>query len=162
MANVLKADKGTVGWYYSFLSFTAPISGVVVSGIITTKQGGYNTLKSQYLQCIMGICAVLSALPIPFMNSFKGFAFFIWLLLFFGGFIIAPMTGIMLNSVSEYQRTSANSLANTAYNLLGYAPAPVFYGLISKISGGDTSRWPMGCLLYSTIFTIFCFLSAMR
>lgn len=72
------------------------------------------------------------------------------------------MTGIMLNSVSEYQRTSANSLANMLYNLFGYAPAPIFYGFISKISGGDTSRWPMGCLLYSTIFTITCFLSAMR
>lgn len=46
MINVLEADTETVGWYYSFLSFTAPISGVIASGIITTKLGGYNTLKS--------------------------------------------------------------------------------------------------------------------
>ena len=164
MTNVLEVEKETVGWYYSFLSFTAPISGVITSGILTTKMGGYNTLKAQYMQCIVGICAVLSALPIPWISKdhFIVFAFFIWLLLFFGGFILPPMTGIMLNSVSEYQRTSANSLANMCYNLFGYAPAPIFYGLISKISGGDTSRWPMGCLLYSTIFTIYCFLSAMR
>ena len=49
-----------------------------------------------------------------------------------------------------------------AYNMVGYAPAPMFYGLISKVSGGDTSRVPMGCLLYSTIFTVSLFLSAMR
>jgi sugar phosphate permease len=102
MINVLEADSTTVGWYYSFLSFTAPISGVIMSGIITTKLGGYNTLKAQYTQCVMGICAVISALPIPFMTNFHAFATFIWLLLFFGGFILPPMTGIMLNSVSEY------------------------------------------------------------
>jgi hypothetical protein len=111
MTNVLEADSTTVGWYYSFLSFTAPISGVIMSGILTTKLGGYNTLKAQYMCCFMGICAVISALPIPFFTNFHAFATFIWFLLFFGGFILPPMTGIMLNSVSEYQRISANSLA---------------------------------------------------
>ena len=102
MTNVLEADEVTVGWYYSFLSFTAPISGVVMSGIITTKLGGYNTREAQLLQCFMGVMAVVSALPIPFIYHFKTFAAFIWFVLFFGGFILPPMTGIMLNSVSEY------------------------------------------------------------
>lgn len=43
MTNILQSDQATVSWYYSFLSFTAPISGVVVSGIVTAKLGGYNT-----------------------------------------------------------------------------------------------------------------------
>ena len=102
MTNVLLTDDATVGWYYSFLSFTAPITGVVVSGITIMKLGGYNTLKSQYLCCVMGILAVFSALPVPFCSNVHAFAFFIWLILFFGGFILPPMTGIMLNSVSEY------------------------------------------------------------
>jgi len=55
----------------------------------------------------------------------------LWLVLFFGGFLLPPVTGIMLNSVEDYKRTSANSLANLAYNLFGYLPAPTFYGLIS-------------------------------
>ena len=108
----------------------------------------------------MGVLAVLSALPIPFLTNFYHFVTLIWFLLFFGGFVLPPITGIMLNSVSEYQRTSANSFANLSYNLFGYAPAPIFYGLISKISGGDKSRWPLGCLLYSTVFTIGMLLNA--
>jgi hypothetical protein len=108
----------------------------------------------------MGVLAVLSALPIPFLNNFYHFVTFVWFLLFFGGFVLPPITGIMLNSVTEYQRTSANSFANLSYNLFGYFPAPIFYGLISKISGGDKSRWPLGCLLYTTVFTIGMLLNA--
>jgi MFS transporter, Spinster family, sphingosine-1-phosphate transporter len=162
MTNILNADQATVSWYYSFLSFTAPISGVIVSGVVTTKLGGYNTLKAQELTMMAAVLAVVSALPIPFISQIHSFALFIWLLLFFGGAILPNITGIMLNSVSEYQRTSANSLANLAYNLFGYAPAPLFYGVISKIAGGDKSRVPMASLLYSTICTVTLFLSAMR
>ena len=71
-------------------------------------------------------------------------------------------TGIMLTSVNEYQRTSANSLANLSYNLFGYAPAPFVYGLISQYTGGEKSKWSMGCLMYTTVFAIGLFISAIR
>lgn len=37
----------------------------------------------------------------------------------------------MLNSVEESKRISANSLAQLAFNLIGYLPAPTFYGFIA-------------------------------
>lgn len=95
----------------------------------------------------------MSGLPIPFVSNLKVFGFFLWLLLFFGGFLLPPVTGIMLNSVDDYKRTQANGLANLAYNLLGYLPAPAFYGFLSNIYG-QKSRKPMGALLYSTIPTV--------
>lgn len=98
--------------------------------------------------------AMICALPVPWLDNFRPFAFFMWFLLFFGGFILPPLTGIMLNSVEEHQRTSANSLANLAYNLFGYLPAPSFYGLISSLTGGKKSRWSLTFLLYSTIPTV--------
>jgi sugar phosphate permease len=79
--------------------------------------------------------AVLVALPVPFTSNFTVFAFLIWFLLFFGGAILPPVTGIMLNSVPEQKRTSANSIANLCYNLFGYLPAPSFYGMVSSIVG---------------------------
>ena len=102
----------------------------------------------------MGVCACLSALPVPFINHFYQVAILFWLLLFFGGFILPSVTGIMINSVSEYQKTSANSLANICYNLVGYLPAPGLYGFILSVTGGKSSRWAMGTLMYSTIFTV--------
>lgn len=157
MQHVMEIDEDTSAWIFAVLSFTAPVSGVVVGGILTTSLGGYNDPRAMVLQVCMGLCAAVSALPIPFFAPDQRalFVTFLWFLLFFGGFTLPQVTGIMLNTVEdEYQKTSANSVANISYNLLGYAPAPVFYGVISSITGGEKSRYPMGFLLYSTIFTI--------
>lgn len=95
-------------------------------------------------------------MPIPFVD-FNKFAILIWLVLFFGGAILPPVTGIMLNTVEESKRTAANSVANTVYNLMGYLPAPTFYGMVSAIANtpnDSSSRVPMACLMYSTLFSI--------
>ena len=96
---------------------------------------------------------MLCALPIPFVD-FTGFGFLIWFLLFFGGFLLPQVTGIMLNTVEESKRTSANSIATLCYNLLGFLPAPSFYGMVSAITNNEESRIPMGCLLYSNLISI--------
>jgi hypothetical protein len=85
-----------------------------------------------------------------------------WLLLFFGGFILPPITGVMINSVKEHQKPSANSIANLCYNLFGFLPAPSFYGAISSLTGGVNSRIAMGCLLFSTLFSIGALLYGMK
>ena len=102
---------------------------------------------------IIGVCAVLSALPIPWLNSFTAVAPLYWLLLFFGGFLLPSLTGIMISSVGDYQKSSANSIANMSYNLFGYMPAPAIYGAISKITSKE-SNIPMLVLLYSSCLTI--------
>ena len=61
----------------------------------------------------------------------------------------------MINSVPGNQKTAANSISNLLQNLLGYLPAPGLYGFVASLTGGSTSRWPMGMLMYWTIFTIF-------
>ena len=103
----------------------------------------------------MGFMAVLVSLPIPFLQNKYFVYFFIWWLLFFGAFILPTMTGIMLNSVKESRRTTANSLATLAYNLFGYLPAPFIYGAISDLYKGDTQfmgyRWAIGVILYWSI-----------
>jgi sugar phosphate permease len=154
LKNVLNQDDQTVSIYFSTCSLTAPVSGVIIGGIITTSYGGYNSRKAQKIQVMMGLCAMFSALPIPWMNNFYSVGILFWLLLFFGGFILPPVTGIMINSVGDYQKSSANSIANLCYNLFGFLPAPSVYGFVSSVTGGSSSRWAMGVILYSTIFTI--------
>ena len=110
----------------------------------------------------MGVCAVLSALPIVFLDSFQFVAMLYWLLLFFGGFVLPPITGIMINSVKEHQKPSANSIANLCYNLFGFLPAPSVYGAISSIAGPNHPRIAMGCLLWSTVFTISALLYGIK
>lgn len=154
LKNVIGVDDNTVSIYFSTSSLSAPVSGVIIGGIITSAYGGYNTKKGQKLQSIVGCCAVLCALPIPWLSKFYYVGILFWLLLFFGGFILPPVTGIMINSVNDLQKSSANSIANLCYNLFGYLPAPSVYGMISSVTGGSKSRWSMACLLYSTIISI--------
>jgi len=68
----------------------------------------------------------------------------------------------MLNSVDESKRISANSLAQLAFNLIGYLPAPMFYGFIAQMCKSENTRIPMGALIYSTIFTVIILILAVK
>jgi len=46
LQNVLKQDPTLVAIYFSTVSLTAPVSGVIVGGIVTSAFGGYNTKKA--------------------------------------------------------------------------------------------------------------------
>ena len=85
----------------------------------------------------MSIIASFVALPIPFLNSFPVFLALLWLVLFCGGFCLPPVTGIMINSVNQHHKSTANSIANLCYNLIGYLPAPSIYGLVSWLTDDD-------------------------
>ena len=61
--------------------------------------GGYNNVAAQKLQYYMALFAVICAVPVPFVNSFKVVAVLLWGLLFFGGFTLPTVTGIMINTV---------------------------------------------------------------
>ena len=56
-------------------------------------------------------------------------------MLFCGGMMMPPLMGMMLNSVDEGLKTTANSIANTSFNLFGFLPSPYIYGLISDAGG---------------------------
>lgn len=49
-------------------------------------------------------------------------------------------------------------MANIGYNCLGYAPAPILYGFISKVVDKENShkhsRIPMAIILYSVVFVV--------
>jgi MFS family permease len=82
------------------------------------------------------------------MNSFILTIVLAWLLVFFGGAILPTVTGIMINTVEPNQKTSANSLANLSYNLIGYLPAPSIYGAVSAATGSP--KIALATILYMT------------
>jgi hypothetical protein len=55
------------------------------------------------------------------------------------------ITGMMLNTVSEDLKTTANSISNTFNNIFGFLPSPYLYGLISDMGGqvGGNKRTAM-------------------
>jgi len=157
---VLGEPQQRVFVYFSIICVTAPTLGTIMGGVVTSANGGYNSPSALGICVFVMFIGTVCALPVPFLNSFIACAFLVWILLFCGGFTLPVMTGIMLGSVHPLQRTVANSLANLAYNILGYLPAPFLYGFICSVTGGEQSRYGMGMLMYSTFFAcVFLFVA---
>lgn len=148
--------------FFTFTSISAPIAGVVVGGTVIHHYGGYQSPTALKICCLVSFGALASALPIPFLYNFYVFFALIWLLLFFGGFIVPVATGILLNSVRPNERTIANSLANLSYNLFGYLPSPFVYGFVCTLTGGNQSHYGMALLMFMTIPACTCMVFAFR
>ena len=56
----------------------------------------------------------------------------LWVVLFFGGAILSPATGVCINAVPPRLRSFGSAIAMFLYNLLGYAAAP----LVAEAMGG--------------------------
>ena len=80
---------------------TGPVIGVIVGGNVTACLGGYNNKNSLYVCMIFAFSTLLIAAPIAFLDNFTVFVVLLWLFLFFGGFVLPCMTGIMLNTVDK-------------------------------------------------------------
>jgi len=64
------------------------------------------------------------------------------------------MTGIMLNTVSKDVKTTANSIANLSYNMLGFLPAPFVYGSIYDFGEGGHARYAMATLMFTPVISV--------
>ena len=151
---VLGVDRAVASAFFSLTAFVAPISGVLVGGSATTYYGGYKTKKTRELVLIVGWICIAVTVPLPIVTNFAAFGVLMWCLLFFGGSLLPALTGIMLNSVPNNIRASANSFSYMSTNFLGWMPAPLIYGLVSHFANNTKSQLPMAVLLYSEFFTL--------
>lgn len=152
---VLGAPADETFQYYSFTCLTAPFLGLITGGLVLSKIGGYSSPNAFPLMFLVGFISVITSITAPFVDSKALVYTFLWLLLGTGAFLLPTMTGIMLNSVSETRRTTANSLATLLYNCFGYFPAPFVYGFVSSI-GNDiikSSRAGLCCIMFASLAT---------
>lgn len=166
---VLLIPESQVYKFYVFTCFTAPLLGVIIGGVTFSNLGGYKSQKSFGLCVIIGLLAALTSLPIPFLTNFKMTFTCIWFVFFFGSAIVPTLTGILLNMVDQELRTTAMSAATLAYNMLGYLPAPLIYGVVSDLPLGNKvlqQRLALASVLYmsiaSTTFLISAFIIKYR
>ena len=130
---VMEVKREIVFTIFGIVSVTGPIIGVIFGGYISGKFGGYNHPTCQQVTAAVSVLAVICSTPAGFIpkNLFALQVVLLWCLLFSGGFIMPNLTGMMLNTVSEPLKTSANALANMSFNVLGFLPSPYIYGYIA-------------------------------
>lgn len=160
MITELKLPEQEVFITFAIVSITGPVLGVVVGGNVTTWLGGYGSKNALVLTMFTTIFCVGCAGPIAFVNEFSVFVTLLWFLLFLGGSMLPSMTGIMLSTIDKQFKTTANSIANLSYNLLGYLPAPSIYGLIYDSGGGGNARAAMATLMFTPIISLLCMIAA--
>lgn len=161
LETALNIDDKEVNVYYAFVCLSAPVTGVLMSGIIYARIGGYTSERAYPYTIYFGLGAMVSCLPIPFVTLKWPTYILLWCVFFFGAVILAPLVAFMLNTVEAEKRTTANSIATMAYNLFGYLPSPFIYGMMSDLFSKDGQnirgqRVAIGVTLYWSIFAIAC------
>jgi len=154
MQIVLLMDSKKVFITFAVVCITAPVFGVLVGGYLIQKLGGYTDNRALDACFYISILAALSGIFLPLIDFIPLFVLLIWLLLFFGGSIVPGLTGILISSVPNKTKEVANSITHLCYNLLGYLPSPVLYGLICKYTGGAESRFGLAFILCWSVFGV--------
>lgn len=108
---------------------------------------------------VIGFLAVMVCLPVTFIDNFYIAWIFMWLLVFFGAMIVPGTIQALLSCVEPDMRPQANSIAQVFYNIVGYLPAPILYGMVNTMTGGNESRNGMFMLMGTSVPVAFLLLS---
>ena len=111
------------------MSITAPIVGLIISAIVTERLGGYLADKTLTFAIFVGLSVSVTAFFIVIETHMIRAICLFWITLCNGALLLPIIIGIMLTKVEAEMRPAANSFANFSYNLVGFFPAPVVYGL---------------------------------
>ncbi len=60
----------------------------------------------------------------------------------------------MLSSINAKYKEYANSITQFCYNLIGYLPAPILYGVVCSITGGPESKFGLVFLMLTGILGV--------
>ncbi|KNH07486.1 transporter protein [Perkinsela sp. CCAP 1560/4] len=133
----IEADMNVIVSAFGFTSATAPVSGVIIGGMLLDRIGGYRKHpdRTAYMGMFAGLIAVSCALSSLFTRGLWPFMTFIWFLLFFGGSIVPCATGLVMASVPKNLRSAGSSLAAISYSLFGYFLGPLLCGFLAQGMG---------------------------
>lgn len=97
---------------FGILSVTSPTLGSLSSAYLGTKfENGWKTKRAQSILAICGFVSLFVTLPLVYFSSFYIVYFLLWMIIFFGGFIVPGATQSLLSSVEPEIRPQANSIA---------------------------------------------------
>jgi MFS family permease len=119
---------------YLIVSGTGPIMGVIFGGKLIDQFGGYagplNEVRTLKICMVLGFLGVGTSIPISYMSNTYLIAVFLWLMLFSGGAVLPPCSGIVIACAPQHLRPLASSVASTCYNFLGFAASNYLPGLV--------------------------------
>ena len=140
LITVLSAPPARVFGLFTLTSVSAPTAGMLLGGVVSERIGGYAGPNALPFCLICACLAAILGLPIPSSNSYLLVTGLVWVQLFFGAAALPTLTGLMISSLAKEVRPLGNAVAQVAFNLLGYIPAPLLYGWVTGSDPDPFSR----------------------
>lgn len=160
----LGADQKYAFIEFGVISITAPIFGCAASAVVSDKLGGFTSLKILPVGLVVSASVMVTSLFITIEIHVVQALIEFWLVLFLGALTLPIVIGVMLTKVEPEMRPTANSFANFMYNVLGFFPAPILYGLANELddepnkSHNGQAVVSIACFL-TTLFILFAMLT---
>ena len=150
----IKDKKERLLGFVIIIVFTALLAPIV-SGLIMTKLGGYESKKVMYLPfycCLISLCCS----NLMLLNNNKYYILILFEIYLFSGCIIIPcLNGILITSLSKEYAGSVSAISNLLYNICGRLLGPYFYGIARSIFDKN-SKLPLIILFDVKFITVFC------
>ncbi len=155
---VLDVPRRSVLAAFTVCSVTAPVLGVIGSGWIMDKLGGYKGTNGMAMatKCCtsFGALAFAFAVPAALLNNFGAVIFCLWMVLLWGGGIVPIASGLVLSAVPEGLQAFSFSLSICTYQVLGYGAGTFLPGLFIQLLEGngvdedEALRWGFRVIMF--------------
>ncbi|GBE59319.1 integral membrane family I protein [Babesia ovata] len=132
-------------------STTAPVMGVIAgSWVIDSITARYPTqpLIVDIVIVSWTTVALSCAASAVVWQNFYNLVGCIWVILFFGGGILPPITLITINTISERLRPMASSICMCLYHIFGYIGGNLLPGIVMDVTKTDQSA------IFATYFPV--------
>lgn len=139
LQQIYTTRDGIIFMSFSATAVIAPTTGIVFSGFIIDFIGGYKSERGLFytmLFCMVSaIFATLFGALALIIDNFTVTIVGVWGLLFFGSFLVPPITGISVGVVEPQARQFATTVAMVTYHVFGFALGSLLPGAVLQLSG---------------------------
>eukprot|EP00371_Babesia_bovis_P002827 XP_001611474.1 transporter, major facilitator family [Babesia bovis T2Bo] len=123
-------------------SITAPFVGVIggswIIDLIGVKYPGKPVIV-HWVILSWTVVALLAGISAMVWRNFYNLVGCIWLILFFGGGMLPPLTLITISNVSERLKPMASSVCMCVYHILGYVAGTALPGVVIDLTGDEST-----------------------
>lgn len=139
LQQIYTTKDGIIFMSFSATAVVAPTTGIIFSGFMIDFIGGYKSDRGLFytmLFCMVSsIFATLFGILALIIDNFTVTIVGIWGLLFFGSFLVPPITGISVGVVEPKIRQFATTVAMVTYHIFGFALGSLLPGAILQLTG---------------------------
>ncbi|KAH8582579.1 major facilitator superfamily transporter [Cryptosporidium sp. chipmunk genotype I] len=139
LQQIYTTRDGIIFMSFSATAVIAPTTGIIFSGFMIDFIGGYKSEHGLFYTMtfcmVSAIFATLFGVLALIVDNFTVTIVGIWGLLFFGSFLVPPITGISVGVVEPQIRQFATTVAMVTYHVFGFALGSLLPGAVLQLSG---------------------------